>query len=83
MGHYRPVGRFIFSAALRQCPVIDSFNSSNFVIFFPNDLDTQQFFLFSWCEFREMHEIPFNSIAVRDPKTFVFFLIQLLCVFLS
>ena len=27
--------------------------------------------------------IPLNSIAVRDPKTFVFFLIQLLCIFLS
>ena len=63
---------------------MDSFNSSSFVTFFPNDLDTQQFFLFFFDEHsKEMHGTPFNSITVRDPKTFVFFLIQLLDIFLS
>ena len=32
---------------------------------------------------KEMQEIPFNSIAVREPKTLVFFFIQLLDMFLS
>ena len=77
------LSNLIFSAALRQCVVIDSLSSSSFVTFLPNDLETQQFFLFSSYISKGMHEIPCNSIVVRNPKTFVFFFIQVLFVFLS
>ena len=73
----------IFSAAERQCVVIDSFNLSKLSTFFPNYLDTQQIFLLFSNVSRFTQGIPRNSITVLAPKTFVLFLTQVLEIFFN
>ena len=68
----------IFSAAFKQYVVIASSNFCKSVTFFPKDLDTQQFFLFSSFVSNAIQDIPRNYIAVLEPSTFVPFLTQVL-----
>ena len=66
----------IFSAAFKQCVIIDSSSSSISFTFLPKDLETQHFFLFYSSTCRSIQGTPLNSIAVFDPKTFVPFFTQ-------
>ena len=71
----------IFSAAFKQCVVIDPLIYLNFQLFFPNDLDTQQLFLLVSSVSKSIQEMPLNSITVLAPKTFVLFLTHVFEIF--